>query len=78
MNLTNDQIQALDQGNAVPVAVEGRACVVLRQDVYNRVKQVIDYDDSEANPEETYSAVLAAWDQEEDPGLDAYQDYKRP
>ena len=26
---------------------------------------------------ETYAAVLAAWDQDEDPGLDAYQDYKR-
>jgi hypothetical protein len=41
------------------------------------VKRVIDYDDSESNPEEAYSAVLAAWDQEEDPGLDVYQDYKR-
>jgi len=75
MNLTNDQIQALDHGQAVPVTVDGRQCVVLRQDVYDRVKRIMEYDDSEMNPEEAYAAILAAWDQEEDPGLDAYQDY---
>lgn len=77
MNLTNDQIQALDHGDPVPITVDGRACVVLRRDIYDRVKQVIEYDDSEMGFEEGYLAVLAAWDQEEDPGLDAYQDYKR-
>ncbi len=41
------------------------------------VKRVIEDDDPERNPEEAYPAILAAWDQEEDPGLDAYQDYKR-
>jgi hypothetical protein len=77
MNLTNEQFAAIDHGDAVPITLDGRACVVLREDVYDRVKRVIDYDDSESNPEEAYSAVLAAWDQEEDPGLDVYQDYKR-
>jgi hypothetical protein len=76
MNLTNDQIQALDHGDAVPVLVDGRECVVLRRDIFDRVKGVIEYD--EMSPEEAYPAVLAAWDQEEDPGLDAYQDYKSP
>ena len=77
MELTNEQVLAIDHGNAVPVIVDGRSCVVLRQDVYDRVKRVTDFDDSEMGPEETYLAVLAAWDQDEDPGLDAYQDYKQ-
>ncbi len=77
MVLTSEQVQAIDHGDAVPISVDGRPCVVLRQEVYDRVKRVTDFDDSDISPEETYSAVLAAWDQDEDPGLDAYQDYKR-
>jgi hypothetical protein len=77
MDLTSEQVRAIDHGDAVPVTVDGRSCVVLRQDVYDRVKRVTDFDDSDMSPEETYLAVLAAWDQDEDPGLDAYQDYKR-
>ncbi len=77
MDLTSEQVQAIDHGHAVPVIVEGRSCVVVRQEVYDRVKRVVDLDDSDLRPEETYAAVLAAWDQEEDPGLDAYQDYKQ-
>ncbi len=76
MELTNEQIQALDQGNAICIVVDGRECVVLRRDIYDRVKRVIECD--EMLPEEAYPAVLAAWDQEEDPGLNVYQDYKRP
>ena len=74
MDLTNDQIQSLDQGNAVSIVVDGRECVVLRRDIYDRVKRVVEYD--EMNLEESYPAILAAWDEEEDPSLDAYQDYK--
>jgi hypothetical protein len=77
MELTDGEIRAIDEGNAVPVVVDGRPCVVLRSDIYDRVKRIIEYDDSELTPDETYAAVLAAWDQEEDPGLDVYQDYKR-
>lgn len=61
----------------MPINFDGRSCVVLRQDVYDRVKRVVDFDDSDMSAEETYLAVQAAWDQDEDPGLDAYQDYKR-
>ncbi len=75
MDLSNDQVQALDHGDVVPVIVAGRQCVILRREVYDRVKRVID--DSEMPAEEAYPAVLSAWDQEPDPGLDAYQEYKR-
>ena len=77
MDLSSEQVRAIDHGDAVPIMVDGRSCVVLRQDVYDRVKRVFDFDDSEMRPDETYLAVLAAWDQDYDPGLDAYQDYKQ-
>ncbi len=77
MDISSEQVRAIDHGDAVPINVEGRSCVVLRQDVYDRVKRVVDFDESDISAEETYLAVLAAWDQDEDPGLDAYQDYKR-
>jgi len=77
MDLTNEQVRSIDHGDAVLIVVDGRSCVLLRQDVYDRVKRVFDFEDSEMRPEETYLAVVAAWDQDDDPGLDAYQDYKR-
>ena len=41
MDLTSEQVHSIDDGNAVPVVVEGRSCVVLRQDIYDRVKRVV-------------------------------------
>ena len=76
MDLTSEQVLAIDHGDAVPIVVDGRSCVLLREDVFDRVKRVIDFDDSESSPEEMYPAIIAAWDEEDDPGLDAYQEYK--
>ncbi len=76
MDLTSNQIQAVGRGDAVAITVDGRPCVVLRRDIYNRMKRLANYDESEWNFQEAYPAILAAWDQEEGPGLDAYQDYK--
>jgi hypothetical protein len=77
MKLTDEQIRALDHGDPICVTMDGRDCVVLRRDIYDRIRRVVEYDDSDMEPEEAYRAVLAAWDEEEDPGLEAYQDYKR-
>ena len=57
MNLTSEQKQAIDHGQAVPLTVEGRDCVLISRDVYDRVKRVIDED-----PRETYPAAIKAWD----------------
>ncbi|MBW3541913.1 MAG: hypothetical protein KY476_16715 [Planctomycetes bacterium] len=59
MNLTKEQELAVTQGEAVPVVVGEARCVLLRQDVYERVKRVLD---DELQPEEAYNAVLEAWD----------------
>lgn len=66
MNLTTEQQQAIVSGEAVEAAVNGVTCVVLRKDIYERVKRVL-YDDSEMDPRETYEAVLQAWDDQGSP-----------
>jgi hypothetical protein len=70
MNLTTEQKKAIDHGEAVPFTVEGRECVLMSREVYDRVKQVLDLD-----PRETYPAAIKAWDAYGSP-LDAtlYQD----
>ena len=68
MNLTNEQIAAVKGGE--PVTVEfpeiGAECVLLRADVFAKVKNLI-YDDSTADPREHYEATLRAWDAEGSP-----------
>lgn len=46
MNLTPEQQQALDHGDAVPIIVDGRECVVLRREVYEQ-----SCDDADAQPD---------------------------
>lgn len=41
MQLTKDQKQSLDEGRAVPLNVDGSECVLLRKDVYERVRRVL-------------------------------------
>ena len=76
MNLTSEQQRAIDNGKAVEVTVDGRQCVLLNREMYDRVKQVIEYDDSPPTKEEQLAALrhagkLAGWD---DPELDVYND----
>lgn len=65
MNLSSEQVEAIREGEPVRVTSDevGTVCVVLRADVYDRVKNLI-YDDSEMDPREAYPAVLRAWDEE--------------
>jgi len=44
MDLSTEQIQAVANGEAVPVNVDGTNCVLVRQDVYSRVEAVLDVD----------------------------------
>jgi hypothetical protein len=73
MILTLEQKQALEQGSAVPVSIDDTECVVVRRDIYERVKRIV-YDDSELDPEEAYPLIEAVLDDE---GLETYQQYKR-
>ncbi|MBW3595643.1 MAG: hypothetical protein KY475_00045 [Planctomycetes bacterium] len=57
MNLSPDQIQALEHGEAVAVTVEGREYMVLSREVYDNAKRVMELD-----PRDTYPAVMRPWD----------------
>lgn len=80
MTLTTDQLEALKQGVPVRLVPPDMVveCVVLRADVYDRVKTLL-YDDSPLRDDERLAAIKSAgeragWD---DPELDVYEEYRR-
>ena len=73
MTLTNEQRNAVGMGEPVTVEIDGKACVLILKDVYEKARKIIDF--SEMPLDEAYAAVEQAWG--DDPGLDAYQDLKR-
>ena len=72
MTLTNEQRNAVGMGEPVTVEIDGAPCVLIRKDVYEKARKLIDF--SEMPPDEAYAAIEEAWGDE--PGLDAYQDFK--
>ena len=52
MQLTTEQKQALERGEAVPITIDQTECVVVRKDRYESTRPEIDYDDSEWTTEE--------------------------
>lgn len=69
MVLSAQQLQAIEQGEAVELTLDGTRCVVVRKDVYQTVASA-----AEPNARETYPAVLKALDQfDESP--DQYLEY---
>ena len=77
MNLSTDQQRAVEQGQAVPFVLEGTECIIVRKDVYERVKRVIDEEALDADLVYDLIASTAAEDDANDPGLQLYQQYKR-
>ena len=78
MNLTARQKSAVRNGEAVRVRHDGLDCVVLRADVYDRLKHVL-YDDSDSTDEElrralAKSAEANGWN---GPEMDAYDTYDK-
>ena len=75
MNLTNQQLQAIRDGQPVPIVLPevGEECILLRRDVYERVKQGRDGD----LPTSLAIARMMRATAEEDEDLDVYQQYKR-
>ena len=77
-DFTADQIRAIEQCEAVAVTVDGTECVIVRRDVYERARRVVEYDDREWGPEERRAVLRsfgekAGWD---DPQLDVYEQYR--
>ena len=80
MHLTSEQVTSIKEGEPVRLTPDeiGTACVVVRADVYDRVKTLI-YDDSDVSPRELYHFVdgVMAEDDADDPTLAEYQNYRR-
>lgn len=78
MNLTNEQLQAFEKGEAVELTLNGIPCVVLRKEVYDRVKSIMEYDDSDDLPSPAALSTLVretmAEDDANDPLLDSYRE----
>jgi hypothetical protein len=78
--LTDEQCEAIKQGQAVHVtdSQSQLECVLVRSDVYDRLRALL-FDDGPLSPEEKLAAIRAAglranWD---DPALDVYEQYRR-
>jgi hypothetical protein len=78
MNVTAEEVQAAKRGEAVRLTADDVEVVLLRADLYDRIKGVI-YDDSPLTPEERLALIQqagnrAGWD---DPELDVYEQYRQ-
>jgi hypothetical protein len=74
MELSAEQIRAIADGEAVPVMVEHTPCVLLRADLYERVKAMLEITDAYPLVNETFRE---GW---EAPGMadyDRYDELKR-
>jgi hypothetical protein len=72
MELTQEQIESIQQGKAVKITVSGTECVVLSQAAYQDLT-ALRYDDMD--PREAYPGLLKAWDAEGSPAdADHYKD----
>ncbi len=79
MEITQKQIEQAESGQAVEIADDGKSFVLIRRDLYDRLKHVLGYDDSELTPEEMSRAAWEAgrsigWDE---PGMEIYDDYEK-
>lgn len=73
MLLTNEQREALDAGDAVEISVDEQRCIVIREDVYRRLRA----GQSSGLPPEVVGALVEESMQEydaNDPLLESYQE----
>ena len=71
-----NQIQAIGQGAALPLTLEGTPCVVVRRDVYERFAQAVS---GELDADTVYQLITESMAESDanDPSFDSYQRYKQ-
>jgi len=69
VELSTDQIRALENGEAVAITINHTECVILRTDVYERVQALLDMEDAYPLIDETFRE---GW---EAPGMSDYDRY---
>jgi hypothetical protein len=73
MILTKEEHQAITTIGNVPVNVDGIDCVLVRADIFERLRDILAAGNSD-DPRAAYPAVLRAWDQDDNPA--DYEDYR--
>lgn len=78
MHLTKDQFEQAKSGRAVEIAENGEEFVLIRKDLYERVKAVL-YDDSEPSHDELRAIFARGVESSDwnDPAMDVYDDYDK-
>jgi hypothetical protein len=74
VELSTDQIRALENGAAVPVTINHTRCVLLRTDIYERVQALLDSEDVYPLLDETFRK---GWDVPGMADYDRYEELKR-
>jgi len=72
MTLTDEQLRAAAKGDNVRFLVNGVEYVVVRSEVFDRVKDLLDPDQEELRAMLARSAEGNGWDE---PGMEAYDSY---
>jgi len=75
MELSAEQLRAVENGEAVPVIIQHTKCILIRADIYERVKALIEIEETYPLIDETFKE---GW---EAPGMadyDRYDELKRP
>jgi hypothetical protein len=74
VELSTDQIRALENGAAVPVTIKHTRCVILRTDIYERVQALLDIEDAYPLIDETFRE---GWEASSMADYDRYDELKR-
>jgi hypothetical protein len=76
MTLTKEQLATIATAGNVRVTVEGIECVLVRSDVFDRVRNILgdDWTHDEMRMALARSSNENGWDE---PGMEAYDDYDR-
>jgi antitoxin (DNA-binding transcriptional repressor) of toxin-antitoxin stability system len=69
MELSADQVQAIESGEAVTITVDQTPCVLIRADIYERIRQMLDMEAAYPLIDETFQE---GW---EAPGMSDYDRY---
>jgi len=67
MDLTAEQVAAVENGEPVPYVLDHTECVVVRKDVFERMQRVA-YDDSEWTTEEMIALAERTFDDADNAG----------
>lgn len=76
MQLTKEQQEAVEKGESITLDVDGTECVLIRKDVFERVKAVVPEDLPSLDEQRRLlrrTGEMAGWD---DPDMDVYDDLK--